>query len=150
MNLQRPALPAGLHGARGLAPTVSSLIPRDGLLLHPQPCLATNSHPHGGCVDFKIFWNLWCILFSFPCTFRISRGKRTAITGQWTATVSARTQKPHCSVRGPGPVGGSDHRALRAVLRIQYTNIYNVFKAELSTGVCVCVCVHVSIHTCHY
>ena len=41
---------------------------------------------------------------------------------------------------------GQDHRALRAVLRIQYTNIHNVLKAELSTG-CVCMCVCACVYT---
>ena len=107
----------------------------------------------GGCVDFKIFWNLWCVLFSFPCTFRIPQGKRTA-TYYWTVDCYGLSKDTEASPLSQRPLGlweGRDHRTFRAVLRIQYTNIHSVLKAELGTGcVCVCVCVCVSIHTCHY
>ena len=104
----------------------------------------------GGCVDFKIFWNLWCVLFSCPCTFRIPQGKRTA-TYYWTVDCYGLSKDTEASPLSQRPLGlweGRDHRTFRAVLRIQYTNIHSVLKAELGTGcVCVCVCVCVCLYT---
>ena len=155
MNLQRSAPACEPAWSEGLVPTVSPLIPRDCPPAPPrhnhalQPAILV-----GGCIDFKIFWNLWCVLFSFPCTFRIPRGKRTA-TYYWAADCCGLSQDTEASLLSQRPLGlweGRDHHVLRAVLRIQQSNVHNMLKAELSTGVCVCVCVCVCLytHTCHY
>ena len=106
VNLQRSAPACGPAWSEGLAPTVSSLIPKDRPL--PSPPTMPRNQPSSwvGVLILKSSGTSGVFYSPFPALLEFPKAKgQLRITGQWTAMVSARTQKPHRSVRGPWACG---------------------------------------------